>query len=224
MSTIQWSYSSMKTFQTCPKQYKHVYILKQKEPPGEAAQYGTAVHKAIEDYIKDGVIMPAQYDKFYKQVKPVMDWPGTALVEHKMALGFDMQPCDFFDPNYFVRGVVDFIKVNGKRARILDWKTGQSAKYADIKQIELMSLLTFAHFPEVEECHGGLVFLVPDVVVPKRPQAYKKSDSKALWMRWLYEVKRMEDAAARDNFGPNPNGLCKKNCHVLDCGHNGRRM
>lgn len=218
---VQWSYSSWKTFNTCPLLYKDKYILKNKEPPGEAAMFGTAVHKTIEDHIRDGTPPPPEHNKYVQQIAPILKWPGQVYPEYKMALGFDLKPCDFFDPNYFVRGVADYVNVPGSKANVLDWKTGKSAKYADTKQLDLMALMIFKHFPKVDLVNGGLVFLVPDKVIKA---TFKKQDEKPMWHRWLYEISRMENATERDTFGPNPNGLCKKNCHVLTCPHNGRNL
>jgi Protein of unknown function (DUF2800). len=54
-----WSYSSIKTFDQCPKKYYHLKVAKDvKDIPGEAALYGTAVHEAAEHFVKDGTPIP----------------------------------------------------------------------------------------------------------------------------------------------------------------------
>jgi hypothetical protein len=226
MNAVQWSYSGMKTFQTCAKQYKHKYILKDvKDPGNDATRYGTDVHKAVEEVLsKQMPHLPPQYKQFAHIVGVVDKWPGARLVELKMALDSNLEPCDFFDKNYFVRGVVDLAVIQDKRARILDWKTGATATYADPKQLELMALMLFAHYPTVDEVWGGLVFLVADKVVPREPAVYLRSQRKELWRKWLYEVRRIEVAVEKDNFGPSPSGLCKRSCPVLACSHNGRNL
>lgn len=220
MAVVQATYSSIKVFQTCAFQYLHKYILKDvKDPPGEAAAYGIAVHKAFELYFKHGTPIPPQFQQHWDKVAFVDTWPGDTYAEHRMAIGFDFKPCEFFDKNYFIRGVADLIKVDGKHARVLDWKLGKSAKYADLKQLEMMALLIFRLFPEVEIVTGGLVFLVPNKIIKAK---YLRSDSKALWSRWLYEISRIESAIDSNNFGPTPNGLCKRFCPVLQCSFNER--
>lgn len=220
MSLVQWSYSSWKTFRTCARQYKHKFILKDVTDPGnEAAHYGTEVHAAIEHYLRDGMPMPDAYQRFLPTVDAVKAWPGEFHVEKKMALNGNLAPCEFKHPDYFVRGIADLVVVDGRRARILDWKTGKSAKYADIKQIELMALMTFKHFPQVEMVRGGLVFLVPDKIVEA---SFARRDEKSMWLRWLYEMSVLEQAIEKDNFGPNPNSLCRAYCPVMTCEYNGR--
>lgn len=222
MSYVQWSFSSMKTFNTCQKQYKHKYILKDvKDEGNEATRYGSAVHEAIELFLTKGEALPEAYLHYLPFIAPCVAWPGQMYVEFEMALGADMMPCEFKDKNYFVRGIADFVKVDGKKAYILDWKTSKSARFADTKQLELMSLLLFKHFPEVEEVKAGLVFLVADKVITAK---YKRENAKSAWLRWLYDVQRIEIAITNDSFTPQPNNLCRAFCPVLACEHNGRMM
>lgn len=219
-SYVQWAYSGLKTFQTCQKMYYHKYVAKDvQDPPGPAAAYGTAVHKSFEVFLKYGLPFPQEHLQFFAHAEAVRPWKGKFYVEHKMALKPDFTPCDFFDPDYFVRGVVDFAVVNGSAARVLDWKTGKSAKYADLKQLELMSLLLFKHFPEVETTKAGLVFLVPDKVITAK---YERKNEKAAWANWLFEVSKIESAKKTGNWNPNPNSLCKQYCPVFQCQFNGR--
>lgn len=219
---IQWSYSGLKTFQTCPKQFYHKYVAKDvKDPPGEAAAYGTAVHKSFEDYLRDGTPFPQEHAKFFPQAAAVKGWKGDFYVEHKMALYPDLTPCDFFDADYFVRGVVDLAVVRGRSANVLDWKTGKSAKYADLKQLELMSLLLFKHFPEVEKTQCGLVFLVPDKIVRAK---YTRDREKEAWKNWMYEIHKIQIAKDKNMWQPNPNNLCRQYCPVLKCTFNGRNL
>jgi hypothetical protein len=220
-SPIKWTYSSMKTFKTCARQYKEKYITKSiKFTQNEAGIYGDKVHKAFEDFFLKAVPIPPEFQRFWPMVEPTLGWPGEMHIEKEMALGFDLEPCPYWG-DYFVRGKADYFKVYGKNARLLDWKTSKTAKYADIKQNELMSLLVFKHFPEVEVVTTGLVFLVPNKLIKAK---FHRKDEHAMWQRWLYDVSRIESAVERDNFGPTPSGLCKQYCDVLSCEHNGRMM
>ena len=45
-----WSYSSIKTFDQCPKKYFHLKVIKDvKDTMGPEAIYGTKAHTAAED-------------------------------------------------------------------------------------------------------------------------------------------------------------------------------
>jgi dipeptidyl aminopeptidase/acylaminoacyl peptidase len=55
-----WSFSSLKTFSTCPKKFYHIRVAKDiKEPEGEQAMYGKIVHEAAERYVRDGTPIDA---------------------------------------------------------------------------------------------------------------------------------------------------------------------
>jgi hypothetical protein len=54
-----WSYSSISTFKQCPKKYYHLKVAKDvKDTSSEAMLYGNQVHKAAEDFIKEGYTNP----------------------------------------------------------------------------------------------------------------------------------------------------------------------
>ena len=58
-----WSFSRLKNFETCPKQFYHVSVLKEHPVVDtDAMLYGTAMHKAAEDYIGSDVPIPPQFD------------------------------------------------------------------------------------------------------------------------------------------------------------------
>ena len=49
MSVAPWSYSRIKAFEQCPKQFYHMKIAKDyKEPYTEAMRYGTELHAVAE--------------------------------------------------------------------------------------------------------------------------------------------------------------------------------
>jgi len=50
-----WSYSSLDLFKQCPQKYYRLRVVKDvKDPPTEHLTYGLAVHKAAEEYVRDG--------------------------------------------------------------------------------------------------------------------------------------------------------------------------
>ena len=92
------SYSSIKDFEGCPRRYHEVRILKKfKSKDTEATLYGTAVHKAFEDFIKDGVELPPTFAAYRPFVEPLAVAAGTIMCEERMAIRADFSPCGFFD-------------------------------------------------------------------------------------------------------------------------------
>jgi len=215
-----WSYSSLGLFQQCPKKYYHLRVIKDiQEPPTEAIMFGKEVHQAAEDYIGKGTPIP---DKF-KFIQPVLEilenMPGKKLVEYKMGLTKELEPCGFFDKEVWFRGVGDLIILDGDTASVIDYKTGASSKYADTKQLELMALAVFKHFPEVTKVRAGLAFVVCEDFVKAE---YSVDNAPLFWIRWIEETDRLANAYKTDVWNPKPNFTCKKFCKVLDCQHNGK--
>ncbi len=222
VETIKWSYSSIKLFEQCPRKYFHLRVLKDiQEPESEAMLYGTQFHKAAEDYIKDGTPIPSAFNF----VKPVLDnlksLPGEKLCEYQMGITADLQPCGFFDDNVWFRGIVDLLILDREKgeARVVDYKTGKSAKYADPDQLELMALCVFKHFPEIKKVRGGLLFVICNAFVKDK---YDATTQEVRWSKWQQKYDRVKIAYDNDVWNPKPSGLCKKHCPVLSCSHNGR--
>ena len=141
------SYSSIKQFENCPRQYHELRILKNyKQSDTEATLYGTAVHKAFEDFIKHGTPLPAQFAQFQRYINPLAAIEGDIRCEEKMGIRADFSPCGFFDKDVWFRGVPDFMAINRDKrvARVADYKTGKSSRFADKAQLELMAAMIMA--------------------------------------------------------------------------------
>lgn len=202
----KWSFSSLKNFKGCARRYNAVYVKKLYPPvETEATIYGKVVHKALEDYIRDGKPLSEGLEKFQDSADWVKNRPGTIHCEHVMALTADKTPTTFDAEDVWVRGIADVLIVDGPKAYILDWKTG-SAKYPDKDQLELMALLVFEQFPEVQSVKGLLVFLHHDTVVKGK---YHREDAPELWRRWESFTDLLEKCYELDKWYPNPTPLCK---------------
>lgn len=215
-----WSYSSLDQFKQCPHKYYRLRVVKDvKEPESEAMRYGTEVHKAAEDFIKDGTPIPEKFAFMRPILEPVSKIKGTKICEHKMGLTRDLAPCGFFDKDVWWRGIPDFLAINGDKARLLDYKTGKSARYADTKQLDLLALAIFKHYPEINHIRAGLLFVVSNEFVPAE---YERSKHEPTWAKWLEETGRLEKALELNVWNPRPNFSCKAWCPVSDCIHYGK--
>ena len=136
-----------------------------------------------------------------------------------MGLTKDMQPCGFRDKDVWFRGIADLLVINGDKARIVDYKTSKSSRYADKKQLELLSLLTFKHFPQIKTVKAGLMFLVVEDLVPAEFNADQQTEA---WGRWIPETNQLESAMITDVWNPRPNFTCRGWCAVTDCEHNSK--
>ena len=216
-----WSYSKLKSFDTCPKQYYHLKVLKDYiEPESPAMLYGNQFHKAAEDFIASDKPLPKRFDFALPTMKALRAMKGDKLPENKFGLTENMEPCGFFEKKRVLyRGIADLIIINGKKARVFDHKTGGNTKYADPGQLELMALTTFAHFPEVEKIDAALLFVVCKEIIKR---SYTRDDIPALWDKWNKKYSALEAAHENDVWNPKPSGLCRKHCLVTSCEHNGR--
>jgi hypothetical protein len=220
-NTPAWSFSSLKGFLTCPKQYYHLRVAKDYvSAPTAATHYGTEFHKACEDYVRDGTAL----DPRFAYTMPVLDAlkaiKGERLCEYKMALNRQLEPCEFFAKDCFIRGIGDLIILQRERgvAYCVDYKTGKSSRYADTGQLELMALMIFVLFPEIKEVRGKLLFVVPSEVVEG---TYKRADRKTLWAQWLGKYSQLQAAYESGTWNAKPSGLCRNYCPVTECPHNG---
>ena len=222
MDKYTWSYSSISLFQQCPRKYHRLRVLKDVvEPPQAHLDYGSAVHKAAEDYVCGGIDIPEKYGFIKTPLDAFKILPGEKHCEYEMGLTKDFKPCAFRDPDVWLRGIADLLIINGDEAKIVDYKTGKSAQYADTKQLELLALLVFKHFPNVKHVKAGLVFFVAESLVKAE---FTEDQQSIAWTRWLPEIERLETALETDMWNPKPNFTCRKFCAVVDCEHNGKNF
>lgn len=213
MNTVKWSFSGLKDFINCPRQYYEVKVAQNfVKKVTEKMLYGTEVHKALEDYARDGTKLPLFYERYKPLLDTLLTIPGKRYLEYKMALTKDKKPCDFDAPDYWVRGIVDFMVIDDGTAYIVDYKTG-SNKYPDMKQLKLMALMTFAHFPEVKHVKAGLLFVAHDNFMPEE---YTIEQSEQMWGVFAPDIARLEHSFKSSTWPPNPTPLCGW-CPVVSC-------
>ena len=215
---ITWSYSSLALYQQCPKKYYHLKVVKDiKEPLSEAITFGNEIHKIAEEYVDKGRPIPEKYNHIEPALKVLKDMPGEKLCENKLGLTADLKPCGFFDKNVWWRGVADIIILQGDTALTVDYKTGKSSKFAELNQLEIVSLAIFKHFPEVKKVKAGLMFLFADDFVKT---AYLADSQQELWGSWISDVGQLQASVENDMWNPKPNFTCRGWCPVTSCDHN----
>lgn len=213
MQTIQWSFSGLKDFIGCPKRYQEVKVLKNFEQKfNEAAHYGNKVHEALEKYVKDGTELPLNYQQFKAWADALIQLPGQKLTEHRMALTVDRQPCTWAAKDMWVRGIADLLIIDGDHARVIDYKTG-SEKYPEPKQLKLMALLVFSHYPEVKKVSGALMFIMKNVIIDEE---YTRDMIDELWAAFTPDLERLSQAYENNVWPANPSALCRF-CPVNTC-------
>lgn len=215
MQEIKWSYSGLKDYVNCPRQYNEVKVLKRYEKKATVEmRYGTQVHSALEDYVKEGKPLAKNYEHFAKQLDPLRDMEGDKYPEYRMALTIDRQPCTFGAKDYWVRGIADLMVVDGDQGYIVDYKTG-SNRYPDPKQLQLMALMGFEYFPEVTHFKAGLLFVAHNDFVTSE---YQREKIDKYWDDFAPQLKRLQLSYENGVWQENPTALCGW-CPVTACNH-----
>ena len=110
MSISPWSFSKIKAFEQCPKKFYHLKVAKDySEPETEAMFYGTAFHEAAEEYVRNNVPLPPQFEYAKGGLDALIAKRGDKLCEYKMGLTASLEPCDFFADDVWFRGIADLV-------------------------------------------------------------------------------------------------------------------
>ena len=91
MNNYTWSYSSLSTFKQCPRKFYRTKIAKDVvEEDKDFLIYGREVHKAAEEYGRDGTPLPEKYEFIKPFVDTLINTGGNKHYELKMALTADL--------------------------------------------------------------------------------------------------------------------------------------
>lgn len=213
MSLPAWTYSQLDSFETCPKKFYHLKVVRDVEdPPHESAVWGTKVHEALENRVKDGAELPEGMTQWEGLAKKLCAMPGEKHTEQKMALDRNFQPAEW--GNAWTRGIADLLVVGEKTVAVLDYKTG---KRKLSEQLMLYAGYAFAIFPDVDQVLTGFVWLKERRI---DKAVYQRSDVTNIWQHFLARSRKLESAYERDSWPPRPSGLCKGWCPVKTCEFN----
>jgi predicted RecB family nuclease len=212
-----WSYSSLKTFQQCPKKYYHLKVAKDvKDDGSEATVYGKELHKVAENYIKDGTPIPERFAFIQKTVDALKNIPGEKHTEIELGVSNKngkLNPCGFYDKEAWYRGIADLLIVDGDEGYLVDYKSSKNAKYADLKQLDLLAGAVFAHFPELKTLKSALIFVVSNEFVNKEHSSMHKL---AYFEHVRFDLERLEKAIETGVWNAVSSPLCGW-CPVKTC-------
>lgn len=219
MSTA-WSYSSIKTFDQCPRKYYHLKVLKDvKDSGNQATIYGQEVHKACEDYVKDDVEIPEKFAYVRGVVEAIKRMDGDKHTELKLGVkkvegGYE--PCKFLGKDVWWRGIADVVVIRGDIGYSLDYKTSKNARYADTKQLDLVAAGLFVHFPQLKKVKSGLLFVVSNEFIHKEHFVEQRDN---YFDTFKDQLDRLDSAEVSGVWNAKTGPLCKF-CPVTRCEHN----
>lgn len=214
-----WSYSGLKEFENCPRKFYECKVAKNYPfVETEQIRFGKVVHTACEEYIRDGKELPQGLEKYKEKLDALNRMEGEKKCEERMALDVELEPVEYFAHGVWVRGQADLLVLNGERVGIIDYKTGKDTR-PDKDQLELMAMMVFRHYPEVERAKAGLLFLEYNTFITEK---YERKNEEEMWERWNKRVEVLDAAHEADNWAEKPSGLCGW-CPVTECKYHKNR-
>jgi len=200
------SYSAIKQYEICPKQYKLQRITREvKASFGEASIYGNRIHDQLDLRLKDAAKdpLPDESAKYEQLVVGIEAMPGVILSENEMTLNIDLNPTGWWDKDAWLRSKIDVLVMHEDSAVVIDWKTGKHRP--DFSQLELFAIQTFKHYPDINQIKSSFVWL-KDMKMDH--MTYDRSDAPILWAKLLARIANIEKSLADDKWPATPSGLC----------------
>lgn len=210
-----WSYSALGRYESCPKQYYHINLIKDvKDEYGdsEAGAEGNAIHAALFRRVTKGDSLPLPLRHLEPMAAKFANAPGEKHGELKLALNRDFEPTDFFASDVYLRAIIDLAIVRGSRAIVVDWKTGKIKD--DFTQLSMSAAVLAQYMPELETFDLAFVWLKHKNI---SRQSYTKHDLKRVWADLIPRAQRVELALKTTDFPAKKSGLCKGYCRVTKC-------
>jgi len=205
-----WSYSSLSAFETCPRQYHLVKVVKKvKEPPAAYQQWGIEVHKAFEDGLVENKPLPDKMAEWQPILTKFQLAPGKKEAELKMALDRNFKPVDWWDKSAWARGIGDVVLENGDKAFSGDYKTGK--RKPGSSQLKLFAALLMQAREYLQEVKTSFIWLPIKKLDTER---FTRDDLGDIWKDFIPRTVQMEKAFAADKWMPKPSGLCNGWCPV----------
>lgn len=220
VKVLPWSPSSLNAFETCPRRFFLTRTKQAREPQGPAQVEGNKQHRVLENAV-DGIEgLPSSYLRFQPLVDKLRTCGGIVQTERDFALTSSFKPTGYWDKDAWVRGKIDVTVLFPTHGVVLDYKTGKVK--TDEDQAKIYAGVAFAENPTLEKVKTGYLWLAHDKVTPR---TFKRGEVPVIWQEFTGRVKRMEYAASRNDFPPQPSGLCREYCPVgrALCEHCGKQ-
>lgn len=210
------SASQVKTFQRCNRKWFFEKVLGKRGPSTQAQRRGTAIHEALEVYIKTGAVLDEVYvnettgrvvpdpgpgvetfqvRRFVEAVKEHIDHEKVVAVEGKIRL--ETYPSG---PDWI--GFIDLLTTN----KVIDYKTTTSFRWAktpadllEDPQACSYVLSIFRQFPEADEFDVKFIYIQTSnkIKVNVKPveATFTRAECEAVFATAVADVKKMSLAA-----------------------------
>lgn len=207
---LPWSFSALNNFTTCPHQFYETRVLKNfEDTPGEVAQWGTYVHKCIEDSLNNIAAMPENVQVYAEQIWKAIDGVKGARPEVRLAIDTRLTPCAW--ENRWCGSISDVLKIRDSTAWVIDWKLGKVKPSA---QLKLNALMVFYNYPEVQTIHTSFEWLQ---FKQRSTDTHTREQIPLLWQSFGKDLTQYAQAFKTDTWQKRPSGLCNGWCPVDTC-------
>jgi len=210
-----WSYSALKTFESCAYRTYISKVKRVQEDYGPAAARGTEIHQQAEDYV-DGTLgeLPDSLKKFETDFNTLRELYAEAKVELEGEWGFtlDWETTGWLSPDTWARIKLDaLVHQTETSARVIDYKTGKQFgnEIAHSQQALLYAIGTFFRYPELQIVKTELWYLDHGTTME---QVYTR-DEAMVFMPKVHE--RAINMTTATKFPPNPSNY---NCRWCSFG------
>lgn len=213
-----YSYSSLTSFETCPRKHHGEKLTKEFERPYvKAADDGDQWHKQAEQYALQGTPIPAS-NPYARRITRVIDEVkssgGEFHAELELCVTKDLHPTGWWDATGYTRAKLDLVHIHEGEATSIDWKTGRADPFST--QLKHSALLLFCIYPELKVVHTRYEWLKPGYAT--KGKVYREFFDKD-WANFEARVARYEKAHKNNDWPAKQSGLCKKYCGVTTCEH-----
>lgn len=205
MRKYSWSFSALSMFESCPKKYEIIRAKKLvSDPPGKAADEGTRMHTMIEEYLRDDKWDPELLP--YKRILDIVKEKQGVCEEgyhFKRTQQSELVRCEADDPECWVRSYLDWHKMDGETAEIIDWKTG---KVKPSKQLGFYAWLLFTAHPELKRVKSTFHWINKN---DQLSEWYERKDMERVYKPFADSLGALEHCFESDVWPETPGNHCR---------------
>lgn len=231
-----WSPSKASLAGTCALAFNYRYVDKlPMGPVGTPAKVGVTVHRA-QELVFTGIhvtealntaISESESELTHKEKEQIKTFAQAlidfeerinkfkknypvkqVLLESKWAVTRNYEPCEFFDKEAIIRGIVDMgLVLESGHVIIIDHKTGRVRPAAYYQtQLQFYTVMSLAHFPDLKGVQCALHYVAHGKLEWSNP--VKPSYIKDVLQPWLIDYLNRKSERA-DTIAPTVGNHCK---------------
>jgi len=160
-----WSYSALKTFESCAYRTYISKVKRVQEDFGPAAERGTRIHDQAEQFVRSELgELPEALRKFSQNFEELKQLFADGKVETEGEWGFTQkwEPTGWISPDTWARIKLDaLVHESETSARVIDYKTGKQMgnEIAHSQQALIYAIGTFFMYPDLEILNTEMWYL-----------------------------------------------------------------